>query len=78
MRDYIHLRIQTKPLTWRSVYEQIVRAWPDIVGNSTELYGIWRNQIGRHRDELNLIALQSSNSSLSEIPLNSLDKVVSI
>ncbi len=78
MRDYIHVRIQTKPLTWQSVCEQIVREWPDIAGDSTELYGIWRNQIGRHRDELNLIALPPVNNSLPDIPLNSLDNVVSL
>lgn len=78
MRDYVHVRIQTRPLTWQSVHEQIVREWPNIVGNSAELYGIWRNQIGRHRDELNLVALRSPNSSFSENPLNGLDNVVSI
>lgn len=78
MRDYIHVRIQTKPLTWQSVSERIAQDWSDLVGGSTELYGVWRNQIGRHRDELNLIALQLPNSSLSEIPLNGVDNVVSI
>ncbi|MGI9523401.1 MAG: hypothetical protein ACR2PG_17350 [Hyphomicrobiaceae bacterium] len=77
MQAYIHARIQTKPLEWQSVCQTIVQRWPDLCGSRWTLYGIWRNQIGRCRDELNLFAHASPQWSWSDAPLKEVDKIVS-
>ena len=53
---YYHFRIQTAPLAWRSASDQIASQWTEVFDADAALYGIWRNQIGRPRDELNILA----------------------
>lgn len=54
-REYLHHRIQTAPRAWRAVGESIIGSRPQIERHCGVLYGIWRSQIGRPRDELNVI-----------------------
>ena len=52
---YLHHRIQTQPRRWQSVAAALRSTMP--VGGETEgtVYGIFRSQIGRPRDELTAI-----------------------
>ncbi|WP_119422059.1 hypothetical protein [Desertibaculum subflavum] len=56
---YAHHRIETAPRRWREVAEEL--AAPSrrehLRGGGAALYGIWRSQIGRPRDELNAITV---------------------
>ena len=52
---YVHYRILTEPLGWASLAERMVRARTQAESQGIRLYGIWRSQIGRPRDELNVL-----------------------
>ena len=55
---YVHHRITTEPRQWRAVADELCDAGAQrllAVGGS--LYGIWRSQIGRPRDELTVITV---------------------
>lgn len=78
MQNYSHVRLQTEPLEWQSVCQTIVQRWPELFGSRATLYGVWRNQIGRHRDELNLIALAASAPSWPDTLANEVGGIVSV
>ena len=78
MQHYIHVRIQAEPLKWQSVGETLVQRWPDMFGSQATLYGIWRNQIGRPRDELNLIALAHAELPWPDPLIKDVDNIVSV
>ncbi len=59
---YRHHRIETAPRCWRSVAEAIVAARPALEAAGGRLYGIWRSQIGRPRDELTAITHGPANA----------------
>jgi hypothetical protein len=53
---YIHHRIDVRPREW----DAVSKALPDAAGLNRQggtLYGVWRSQIGRPRDELNAISV---------------------
>ena len=52
---YVHHRVATQPRSWRDVSQSIQRMQSDLQHVGGQLYGIWRSQIGRPRDELNVI-----------------------
>lgn len=53
---YVFHRIRTAPRQWKSVADTIARDAHAVLANdSGHLYGIWRSQIGRPRDELSVI-----------------------
>lgn len=52
---YYHHRIQCAPHTWKTVAGRIVESNQALQSNGGALYGIWRSQIGRPRDELTAI-----------------------
>ena len=55
---YVHHRITTEPRQWKAVADDLRAAGAQrllAVGGS--LYGIWRSQIGRPRDELTVITV---------------------
>jgi hypothetical protein len=55
---YLHHRIQCAPRAWKSVAERIIAASAQrIEPNGGTLYGVWRSQIGRPRDELTAITV---------------------
>lgn len=49
---YVHHRISTLPRTWQNVAEALMARRPHLAGTGGALYGVWRSQIGRPRDEL--------------------------
>ena len=59
MITYLHHRIACSPRTWRSVADQVKAAEHALTADSGAVYGIWRSQIGRPRDELNVITAWS-------------------
>lgn len=52
---YLHHRILARPRAWHAVGDALVQARAALHAHAGTLYGIWRSQIGRPRDELNLI-----------------------
>lgn len=58
---YVHHRIETAPRRWRDVAERLATAALRDAGGS--LYGIWRSQIGRPRDELTAITVWRDGTS---------------
>ena len=57
---YLHHRIMTAPRAWKRVSNTLLEAWdPEFAAAGGTLYGIWRAQIGRPRDELTAISVWS-------------------
>jgi hypothetical protein len=50
---FVHHRIEATPRSWAALAERLAKA--DLAGGT--LYGIWRSQIGRPRDELQVMTL---------------------
>ena len=50
---FVHHRIEAAPRTWAAVAQRLART--DLAGGT--LYGVWRSQIGRPRDELQAMTL---------------------
>ena len=53
---YIHHRIDVKPREWQATADALADA-PNLSQRGGALYGAWRSQIGRPRDELNAITV---------------------
>jgi len=49
---YAHHRITTTPRRWREVAAALARQCPVLARSGGALYGAWRSQIGRPRDEV--------------------------
>ncbi|MGI9424291.1 MAG: hypothetical protein ACR2PA_13950, partial [Hyphomicrobiaceae bacterium] len=60
-RLYVHHRIQTQPRAWQAVSDALGGATRESENVGGRLYGIWRSQIGRPRDELNVITTWPSS-----------------
>ncbi len=59
---YCHHRISVEPLQWQSLAEDIRQLGPERFGaQEGALYGIWRSQIGRPRDELTVMTVWSDD-----------------
>lgn len=60
MATFLHVRVTTEPLQWQRVAHAIAEGFASQAkagaGAAVGLYGIWRSQIGRPRDELTLVA----------------------
>src|SRR4051794_37068945 len=56
---YIHHRITAAPLRWRAVAERLAAQPARLAAAGGVLYGVWRSQIGRPRDELTAITAWS-------------------
>ena len=53
---YLHHRLHCDPLAWQAAAERLSKETrPLIEQQGGKLYGIWRSQIGRPRDELTVI-----------------------
>jgi hypothetical protein len=54
---YVHHRVTAAPRCWQSVAEALARRRGDLAraGGGGVLYGLWRSQIGRPRDEVTAI-----------------------
>jgi len=55
MTTYLLHRINSQPRKWGSVADQLKATGDTLSAGGGALYGIWRSQIGRPRDELNAI-----------------------
>ena len=57
---FVHHRIETAPRCWQAVAGRIVQeGTPRIAAIGGAIYGIWRSQIGRPRDELQVLTIWS-------------------
>ena len=53
---YVHHRVMCAPRRWQAVADRLIVAEkPALTEAGGRLYGIWRSQIGRPRDELNIV-----------------------
>lgn len=58
MAFYRHHQVSCAPRQWRAVADALAaRAPRNLNETGSKLYGIWRSQIGRPRDELNIITV---------------------
>lgn len=76
---YVFHKIKTVPRHWKSVADRLSSVGPDaLAADGGQLYGIWRSQIGRPRDELSVITCGPGQSwqsqSFAEL-INALDDV---
>ena len=53
---YIHHRLDIKPREWQETADALAKS-PSLMQAGGTLYGVWRSQIGRPRDELNAITV---------------------
>lgn len=56
---YVHHRITCDPRQWRSVADHLARNAGSLAAAGGTLYGLWRSQIGRPRDEIAAITAWS-------------------
>ena len=56
---YLHHRIDAAPRQWKAVADRITEGLARATAMGGALFGIWRSQIGRPRDELNAITVWS-------------------
>lgn len=52
---YVHHRITCGPRRWQAVAADLKRGAGSLAGAGVKLYGLWRSQIGRPRDEVTAI-----------------------
>ncbi|WP_135468323.1 hypothetical protein [Crenalkalicoccus roseus] len=57
---YVHHRITAAPRRWREVAEALARRRAALAEAGGALYGLWRSQIGRPRDEVTAITAWSA------------------
>lgn len=55
MTTYVHHRITCGPRRWQAVADHLARGAGSLTGAGGALYGVWRSQIGRPRDEVTAI-----------------------
>jgi hypothetical protein len=55
-QTYVHHRITAEPRRWQAVADEMRKAAAGRLGQGA-LYGVWRSQIGRPRDELTAITV---------------------
>ena len=75
--SYIHHRVLATPLAWRTLADSLKEQFAVSMSDG-ELYGIWRSQIGRPRDELNVITVwddPASGAAVMDQHLGGLDDV---
>ncbi len=61
-QKYLFHTVQTLPRAWRAVADALDAVGDDVLGpTGGAVYGIWRSQIGRPRDELTVITAWSSD-----------------
>ncbi len=76
---YVHHRVTTDPLQWQATAESLSQTGAQrLEAAGGALYGIWRSQIGRPRDELTVMTLwpdQSQAATASEILLQGVEAI---
>ncbi len=55
MTTYVHHRLTCSPRCWREAAERLARPGTTLAVAGGALYGLWRSQIGRPRDEVTAI-----------------------
>lgn len=55
MTNYVHHRITCGPRRWQAVANDLARGGGALADSGGALYGLWRSQIGRPRDEVTAI-----------------------
>jgi hypothetical protein len=66
-QQYVHHRLDCAPRQWKAVADALDRDGRRVIeANGGSLYGIWRSQIGRPRDELTAITVWSDDARASD------------
>lgn len=55
MTTYVHHRITCGPRRWKAVADHLAQGAGSLAGAGGALYGVWRSQIGRPRDEVTAV-----------------------
>lgn len=64
---YVHHRVDTAPRQWQAVAERLAEQGAErISANGGALYGLWRSQIGRPRDEIQAITVWPTATRAAE------------
>ena len=64
---FVHHTITTEPRQWQAVADQLISTGADrITSENGALFGIWRSQIGRPRDELTVMTAWRDKKSVEE------------
>lgn len=63
---YMHHRISAAPRCWQNVAEALARRRELLTRSGGALYGLWRSQIGRPRDEITAMTVWSVPASAAE------------
>jgi hypothetical protein len=56
---YVYHRISASPRRWHAVADELAQRRKDLARSGGALYGLWRNQIGRPRDEVTAMTVWS-------------------
>jgi hypothetical protein len=64
--DFMHHRISAAPRRWREVADALTLRHPNLSRSGGALYGLWRSQIGRPRDEVTAMTVWSAPVSAAE------------
>jgi hypothetical protein len=77
---YVHHRITTEPLQWQAVADALKQQGAErLEAANGMLYGVWRSQIGRPRDELTVVTAwpdETQAAAAGRILLQGIDSVV--
>lgn len=64
--SYVHHRITTAPRRWQAVADSLASRREALIAAGGALYGVWRSQIGRPRDELTVVTVWSGPTSAAQ------------
>jgi hypothetical protein len=63
---YVHHRISAAPRRWQSAADALAQRRPLLARSGGALYGLWRSQIGRPRDEVTAMTVWSAPVSVAQ------------
>jgi hypothetical protein len=63
---YVHHQISAAPRQWQAVANRLIARRAELETSGGVLYGIWRSQIGRPRDELTVLTVWSRPTTAGE------------
>lgn len=78
---YVHHRISAAPRQWQGVADRLAGRQAPLATASGALYGVWRSQIGRPRDEITAMTVWSkpiTAAQAQEILLDGVPDVLSV
>ena len=75
---YVHHRISAAPKQWNVVANVLASRRAELTAAGGDLYGLWRSQIGRPRDELTAITVWSEPTSAARAEAKLMEGVADV